>query len=144
MIPRPMTNKSEEANQQTNEGLESEPPRGGDAADHRVEVEFDEDDSYGGRIQKDPDPLEAFEFDLGDAFVQWDAWGDCRADDDLWKVVNVRFQYRVTWLFDRDMAPTVEDHRRYVLLSRETFDEREVSERELMRGDWKRVEEAEA
>lgn len=90
------------------------------------------------------DDLEDFAFDRGDRFVMWHAWGDERADDDEWAVVELSFQYTVSWVRDRDDVPTRESHRVYKLLSRNTFNEIYLSERDLKRsGQWKAVEEIE-
>ena len=107
----------------------------------RIEVE--QKDNHMTQTAKDADPLEEFAIQPGEKVVRWDPWGDCRSDDDVWVVQNVRWQYRVTKLWERDGVPTKEDHRRYVLLSRETWDEAEVAEEDLLRGDWRRLSEVE-
>jgi len=92
---------------------------------------------------EDADNLSKFEFEDGEKFVRWHPWGNERADDDVWAVTSRSWQYTVSWIRDRDNVPTLEDHRQYTLLSRETFDEVEVSEAELKRGDWMPLSEVE-
>lgn len=104
-------------------------------------VEYDGNIGYS--LVEDGDDLEDFEFDEGDRFVRWYPWGNERADDDEWAVVERSFQYRVSWIRDRDDIPTRESHRTYKLLSRNTFNEVYLSERDLKRGDWVPVEETE-
>ncbi len=81
--------------------------------------------------------LDAFEFDGDDRFVRADT-----DDGDVWAVMSRSFKYTVSWVRERDNVPTAEEHRRYKLISRETFDEVEVSETELKRGYWERVDDA--
>lgn len=114
-----------------------------DTDSHGADIETEIDDRHGRITRGDGDPLSNFEFGFGDLFVRWDTWGDCRADDDVWSVINIRFEYRQTWVTERDNMPMIEDHRQYELLSKETFDTRTVSERDLMHGDWKYVDEEE-
>ena len=104
-------------------------------------VEFD--GNVGISIVEEADDLEDFEFGEGDRFVRWHPWGDQRADNDEWAVVERSFQFRVSWIRDRDDIPTRESHRTYKLLSRETFNEVYLSERDLKRGDWRHIEEIE-
>lgn len=108
-----------------------------------MDVEFD--NGIGYATAEEADDLEDFAFDHGDRFVMWHAWGDERADDDEWVITERTFQYTVSWVRERDDIPTRESHRVYELLSRNTFNEIHLSERELKRsGQWKAVEEIEA
>lgn len=84
----------------------------------------------------DADPLDEFEFGPGDRFVRWHPWGNERADEDVWSVTSTSWKFRVTWIRDRDDFPTQHDHRQYTLLSKETFESVQVTEEELLRGDW--------
>lgn len=92
---------------------------------------------------EDAQSLSAFDFDDGERFIRWHPWGDERADEDVWAVTSRSWQYTVSWVRDRDNVPTLEEHRRYTMLSRETFDELEVSEADLKRGDWRQQSEVE-
>lgn len=105
----------------------------------RTEIE----DGVGRTVWPDAHSLDEYEFDLGDKFVRWHPWGDERADDDVYAVTNIEWQFLTTWIIDRDNPTTTEDHRVYVLTSRETFDEHRVPENELKRGEWKPLKEAE-
>jgi len=91
----------------------------------------------------DADPLDEFEFGPGDQFVRWHPWGDERADEDVWAVTSVSWTFRVTWIQERDDFPTHRDHRQYTLQSKETFDRLEVTEEDLLRGDWKQISDVE-
>jgi len=99
------------------------------------------DGGVGRTVWHESDDLDEYEYGLGDAFVRWYPWGDERADDDLWKVTNIEWQFQTSWITDRDNPTTREDHRVYVLTSRETLDEKRVTESELKRGDWRPAEE---
>lgn len=98
-------------------------------------------DGVGTTIWAEADDLDDYEFELGDAFVRWAPWGDERKDGDLWKVTDIEWQYKTTWITDRDNPTTRRDHRVYVLTSRETFDETRQTEEELIMGDWRPKEE---
>jgi len=85
----------------------------------------------------DADPLDEFKFGSEHRFVRWHPWGNERADEDVWAVTSASWKFSVTWIRDRDDFPTRHDHRQYTLLSKETFDQVQVTEEELLRGDWK-------
>ena len=102
------------------------------------------DDGLGTTVWGEPDTLDEYEYDIGDRFVRWHPWGNERADEDVWAVVNVSWQFKTTWITDRDNPTTKEDHRIYELLSKETFDRHRVPETELKRGDWRLEEDAES
>jgi hypothetical protein len=107
-----------------------------------MEVEFR--GGIGYATADEADDLEEFAFDRGDRFVMWHARRGERADGDEWAVVERSFQYTVSWVRERDDVPTRESHRVYKLLSRNTFNEVYLSERDLKRsGQWKHAEEIE-
>lgn len=104
-------------------------------------VETEIDNGIGRTIAKEPNSLDEYEYNLGDAFVRWAPWGDERAGDDIWKVTNISWQFETTWITDRDNPTTFADHRIYHLMSKETMDEVEVPESELRRGGWRLADE---
>lgn len=106
-----------------------------------VDVEYQ--DGVGYTTHMVADDLRDYEFDGDTEFVRWHPWGDERAGDDVWHVKERSWKYTVSWIRDRDDPPLREDHRIYTLMNRETWDEIDVSERELQRGEWKPLAEVE-
>lgn len=88
-------------------------------------------------IIEDADDLDAFTFESGKEVRRLTPPTD---QDEIWIVGSRSWVYRVTWVRDRDDPPTRADHRRYSLIEKESWEEREVSEAELLYGAWERVD----
>lgn len=101
------------------------------------------ENGVGRTLWPEADNLDEYEFDLGDRFVRWHPWGNERADEDVWTVVNLSWTFRTSWITDRDNPSTKSDHRQYHLRSKETMDEQTVAESDLTFGDWRPLDEVE-
>lgn len=106
---------------------------------HHGSVETVLEESYGRSVVTQSDPIEEYEYGFDDAFVRWSPWGDRPRSDEVWKVTNIIFKHKTTWLRDRDNPTTREDHRVYVLLNKETFDELHVPESDILSGEWRHI-----
>ncbi|WP_248911056.1 hypothetical protein [Halocatena marina] len=100
-------------------------------------VEIENRRGIGACIIEDADDLEQFTFEPGEEIRRLTPPTD---SDEIWLVGSRSWAYRVSWIRGRDDPPTRADHRRYSMIEKESWEEREVSEAELLYGAWDHTE----
>lgn len=124
----------------THNDTELDKPRGTDYKPGDKDTQtVDIDNENGYQTISDADSLDLFKFERGDKTVRWDWIEDEPENGEIWVVAGRYWQYRVSWIPERDNVPNRDEHRRYTLINR-NLTEIERTEAELTRGHWKRVE----